>query len=85
MVDKQKKLAIVTDVAILTDNSIRKKKCEKLQKYQGLREELKKMWSLKATLVSEVTGGPSKWASGFNRSQEQHLRSPKEGSPKAQH
>lgn len=40
MVDNQRKKAEVTDIAIPTDSNIRKKEHEKLEKYQGLREEL---------------------------------------------
>lgn len=40
-VDKQKKTAVVIDVAV--PNDIRKKEHEKLEKYQGFREELEKM------------------------------------------
>lgn len=43
MVEKQRKMAIVIDVVIEKDSKIRKKGHEKLEKYQGLKEELKKM------------------------------------------
>ena len=40
LIDKQQKKAVVIDVAIPSDNHIRKKEHEKLEKYQGLEEEL---------------------------------------------
>lgn len=42
VLDKQKKIAIVIDVAIPSDGNIRKKESKK---YQGLREEFNKMLS----------------------------------------
>ncbi|MGZ7254081.1 hypothetical protein ACXWO5_10720, partial [Streptococcus pyogenes] len=36
VVDKQKKTAVVIDVAVPNDSNIRKKEHEKLEKYQGL-------------------------------------------------
>uniref|UniRef100_A0A672HX89 C-type lectin domain-containing protein n=1 Tax=Salarias fasciatus TaxID=181472 RepID=A0A672HX89_SALFA len=41
VVDKQQKTAVVIDVAIPSDGNIRKKEHEKVEKYQGLREECK--------------------------------------------
>ena len=48
VVDKEQKTVTVVDVAIPSDSNIRKKEHEKLEKYQGLREELEKMWGVKA-------------------------------------
>ncbi|TWW72945.1 hypothetical protein D4764_15G0003390 [Takifugu flavidus] len=45
-----------TDVAIPSDNNIRKKEHEKLEKYQGLKEEIERMWVMKATVVPVVIG-----------------------------
>ena len=42
VVDKQKKEAMVIAIAVLSDINIRKKKYEKLDKYQGLKEELER-------------------------------------------
>ncbi len=42
VVDKQRKTAVVIEVAIPSDNNIKKKEHEKLKKYQGMREELEK-------------------------------------------
>uniref|UniRef100_A0A669EZW7 Reverse transcriptase domain-containing protein n=1 Tax=Oreochromis niloticus TaxID=8128 RepID=A0A669EZW7_ORENI len=56
VVDKQKKTAVVIDVAVPNDSNIRKKEHEKLEKYQGLREELERMWRIKVTVVPVVIG-----------------------------
>ncbi|XP_070694492.1 protocadherin-8 [Pempheris klunzingeri] len=42
------------DVAIPSDSNIRKKEHRKLKKYHGLKEELEKMWGVKATVVPVV-------------------------------
>ncbi|CAI5667744.1 unnamed protein product [Oreochromis niloticus] len=57
VVDKQEKTAVVIDVAVPNDSNIRKKEHEKLEKYQGLREELEKMWREKVTVVIGALGG----------------------------
>uniref|UniRef100_A0A087YQ23 Uncharacterized protein n=1 Tax=Poecilia formosa TaxID=48698 RepID=A0A087YQ23_POEFO len=54
VVDKQQRKAVVVDVAIPSDYNIRKKEHEKLEKYQGLREELEKAWKVKTTVVPVV-------------------------------
>lgn len=51
LVDKQRKSAVVIDVAILNES---KEKHAKLEKHQGLREELEKMWRVKVTVVPLV-------------------------------
>ena len=56
LIDKQQKKAVVIDVAIPSDSNIRKKEHEKLEKYQGLKKELEKMWGVKATVVPVVIG-----------------------------
>ncbi|KAL4006508.1 quercetin 2,3-dioxygenase [Sarotherodon galilaeus] len=55
VLDKQRKTAIVVDVAIPSDSNIRKKEHEKLKKYQGLREELEKMWRVKLQQIPGTT------------------------------
>ena len=47
VVDKDQKTAVVIDVAVPSDSNIRKKEYEKLEKYQGLKEELERMWKVK--------------------------------------
>lgn len=39
VVDKQKRKTVVTDVAIPSDSNNRMRDLEKLEKYQGLKEE----------------------------------------------
>ena len=56
VVDKHRKRAAVIDVAIPSDSNIRKKEHEKLEKYQGLKEQLEKMWGMKVTVVPVVVG-----------------------------
>ncbi|TWW67366.1 hypothetical protein D4764_02G0004070 [Takifugu flavidus] len=56
MVDKHQKTVVVIDVAIPSDSNIRKKEHEKLEKYQGLKEEIERMWGMKATVVLVVIG-----------------------------
>ena len=56
VVDKERKRAVVIDVAIPADANIRKKEHEKVDKYQGLREQLERMWKVKASVVPVVVG-----------------------------
>ncbi|TWW73485.1 hypothetical protein D4764_15G0008790 [Takifugu flavidus] len=56
VVDKHRKTVVVIDVAIPSDSNIRKKEHEKLEKYQGLKEEMERMWGMKATVVPVVIG-----------------------------
>lgn len=44
----------MVDVTISNDSNIRKTKHEKLKKFQGLNEELEKMWGVKASVVPQV-------------------------------
>ena len=54
--DKLQKKAVVVDVAISSDSNIKKKEHEKFEEYQGLKEEVEKMWELKATVIPMVIG-----------------------------
>ena len=56
VVDKEQRKAVVVDIAVPSDFNIRKKEHEKLEKYQGLREELEKAWKVKASVVPVVVG-----------------------------
>ena len=40
-----------------SDSYIKKKEYEKLRKYQGLKEELERMWKVKAKVVPVLIGG----------------------------
>ncbi|KAK7881151.1 hypothetical protein WMY93_029560 [Mugilogobius chulae] len=54
VVDKEQRKAVVVDVAIPSDGNIRRKEHEKLERYQGLREELEKAWKVKALAQARV-------------------------------
>ncbi|TWW76591.1 hypothetical protein D4764_13G0012530 [Takifugu flavidus] len=56
VVGKHRKTVGVIDVAIPSDSNIRKKEHAKLEKYQGLKEEMERMWGMKATVVPVVIG-----------------------------
>ncbi|TWW80141.1 hypothetical protein D4764_10G0011710 [Takifugu flavidus] len=56
VIDKHQKTVVLIDVAIPSDSNIRKKEHEKLEKYQGLKEEIERMWGMKATVVPVVIG-----------------------------
>ena len=43
-------------MAIPNNSNTRKKEHGKLEKYQGLKAELEKMWDVKATMVTKVIG-----------------------------
>ena len=43
VIDKQKKEAVVIDIAVPSDSNIKNKEYKKLEKYQGLKEELERM------------------------------------------
>ena len=55
VIDKQKTEAVVIDIAVPSDSNI-KKEYEKLEKYQGLKEEVERMWKVKAKVVPVVIG-----------------------------
>ena len=57
LVDKKEKSCVITDVAIPGDCRIREKEIEKIEKYQNLKRELKKLWSLKKVEVVPVIVG----------------------------
>ena len=54
LVDKKAKSCVIIDVAIPGDCRIREKEIEKTEKYQNLKRELKRLWSLKKTEVVPV-------------------------------
>ncbi|XP_068190807.1 uncharacterized protein [Antennarius striatus] len=56
VMDKEQKRAVVIDVAIPADANIRKKEHEKIEKYQGLKEQLEQMWKVKVNVVPVVVG-----------------------------
>lgn len=54
--DKNQKLTLVIDIAIPSDGNIRKKKYEKLEKYQELKEEFEKMYKVKTKAIQVIIG-----------------------------
>ena len=57
LVDKKAKSCVIIGVAIPGDCRIRKKEIEKIEKYQNLKRELQKLWSLKKVEVVLVVVG----------------------------
>ncbi|TWW81593.1 hypothetical protein D4764_01G0014080, partial [Takifugu flavidus] len=74
VVDKHQKTVVVIDVAIPNDSNIRKKENEKLEKYQALKEEIEKMWGVKATVVPVVIGTLGAVTPKLSRGLQQILR-----------
>ena len=56
VVDQLYKKTVDEDVRIPSKS--RKKEHKKLKEYQGLKEELKRMWGVNASVVSVVIGAP---------------------------
>ena len=57
LVDKKVKLCVTIDVPIPGDCRISEKEIEKIEKYQNLKRELKRLWLLKKVEVVSVVGG----------------------------
>ena len=58
LVAKNEKSCLTIDVAIAGDCRIREKEVEKIEKYQKLKRELKRLWLLKTVEVVPVVVGP---------------------------
>ena len=56
LVDKSKKSCHVIDVAIPEDSGAKEKEAEKVEKYQNLARELRRMWEVKTKVVPIVLG-----------------------------
>lgn len=56
IVDKQEKKMVVVAVTIPSESNIRKTEHKKVEKYQGLKEELKRMWGVEVSVVPMVIG-----------------------------
>ena len=55
--DKQKKEALLIDVAVPKDRSVSDRELDKIEKYQELRREITRIWELKkATVIPIVIG-----------------------------
>lgn len=50
------KIEVVIDVQVSKDSNIRKKEHKKLEKYQALREQLERIWEVKAEIVPVANG-----------------------------
>ena len=53
---QKKKICKIVDFAVPADHRIKLKECEKRDKYRDLARELKKLWSMKVTIISIVIG-----------------------------
>ena len=56
LVDKSKKSCNIIDVAIPEDSGVKEKEAEKVEKYQNLARELRRMWGVKTKVVPIVLG-----------------------------
>ena len=54
LVDTKAKSCVIIDVALPGDCRIREKEIEKIEKYQNLKKELKRLWSMKKVEVVPV-------------------------------
>ena len=54
LVNKKAKSCVIIDIAIPGDCRIHEKKSKKIEKYQNLKKELKRLWSLKKVEVVPV-------------------------------
>ena len=51
IINEKKKICKVVDFAVLAEHKIKLKECEKSDKYLDLARELKKLWSMKVTII----------------------------------
>ena len=56
LVDKSKKSYHIIDVAIPEDSGAKEKEAKKVEKYQNLARELRRMWEVKTKVVPIVLG-----------------------------
>ena len=56
LVDKSKKCCHIIDVAIPEDSGVKEKEAEKVERYQDLARELRRMWEVKTKVVPIVLG-----------------------------
>ena len=59
MINKRKRTCKILDIAVQADHRVKLKKSEKKDKYFDLAEELKKLWSMKVTIIPIVIGALS--------------------------
>jgi len=68
LVDKKGKSCVIVDIAVPGDCRVREKELEKIEKYQNLKIELKRLWSLKKVeIVPVVVGALGCISKGFSR------------------
>ena len=56
VIDKQKREYKIINIVVLTEQTIKVKKLEKITKYQDLRLEVQKLWDDKATVIPIAVG-----------------------------
>ena len=56
IIDKRDKSCQIIDVAIPEDNRVREKEDEKVEKYQDLAREVRKMWGVRTKVIPVVVG-----------------------------
>ena len=67
LVDKKTKSCVIIDVAVPDDCRIHEKEIEKIEKYQNLKRELKRLWSLKKVeVVLVLVGALGRMSKGFS-------------------
>ena len=54
IIDKRDKSCQIIDVAIPEDNGVREKEDEKVEKYQDLAREVRKMWGVRTKVIPVV-------------------------------
>ena len=57
VINKEKKEAIIVDIAVSADIRVSEKEKEKIEKYQDLKREIKRLWDLRAVQVVPVVIG----------------------------
>ena len=56
VVDKKERICKITDFAVPGDSRIKEKEKDKMQKYQDLGRELRKMWNVKVKIIPLAVG-----------------------------
>ena len=56
IINKKKRTCKIVDFAVPADHRIKKKECEKKDKYLDLARELKKLWNMQVTIIPIVIG-----------------------------
>ena len=59
VVDKERRTCKISDIAVLVDSRIEEKEEEKIEKYQDLRRELQKTWSVRVKIIPLVVSSLS--------------------------